>query len=794
MAEPDIRVLVGVEGDASIDGSSARLISKTLQSIAKNISGRETPHITFGVDFQKTSKKIYKQLSEITESIKLKPIDLNIRTNQSSIGNSTKGVKKENWDGVFKQSVKDLTAKNIDLNPLNNYYKNLEKQSDAFLKKNLNGIDLEIKAREAQAKAFSAQIKEQMQQKEKEVQSFISQISQLNNAQKILNTSENYANKLGNVNLIGEISHARDNLKTFFVQIDDFTKKNDKLDGIKIDTNDEEFKSLFANLKEYNNAILKMQKLSTQENSLFIKDERIAKQSKDISDFTLSLDRFEKSNDKFKTNSGASAEFEKIKTALTDIERRNKLGETVGIDLENLKKQTNDWKSSLEIAGLSGQTTFGKLRAQMEKLGVYLSTSAILMGTVRQIKQMTSNVIELDSAMTELKKVTTETDGTYSKFLDGAEVRAKSIGATLTDTIKSTADAARMGYSLSESESLADTFNIYKNVGDGVKDIEQASSTVISTMKAFGIEAKNSIQIVDAYNEVSNNFAVRSDEIGLAVADMGAAFAGAGNSMEESIAVYTGMNEIIQDWSKSSTAMRTIAARLRNTAGELEELGVDSEGAAESITKLQTQLLNITKGKVDIMASPDEFKNTTQILRELATVWDDLSDKDRADVTRLVSGTRQQSTLQAVLTNWEQVEAAIGTAIDSEGSAYVENQKYLDSIKGRAAQFQAQYEALSNTIINSDLIKFTYDSGTGLLGFLDGVIKNLDSIPTLAIVATGAISAFSNKGGLAKISVAIQFNCIEFHRTYALCNLVETLNELVTAGKRLHSKSLKWCA
>lgn len=267
-------------------------------------------------------------------------------------------------------------------------------------------------------------------------------------------------------------------------------------------------------------------------------------------------------------------------------------------------------------------------------------------------------------------------------------------------------------------------------------------------MKAFGIAASDSMRIVDAYNEVSNNFAVRSDEIGLAVADMGAAFAGAGNSMEEAIAVYTGMNEIIQDWSKSSTAMRTISARLRNTAGELEELGIDSEDAAESVTQLQTQLLNLTKGKVDIMASSDKFKSTTQILRELASVWDDLTDKDRADVTRLVSGTRQQSTLQAVLTNWEQVEAAIGTAMDSSGSAYAENEKYLDSVNGKAAQFQAQYEALSNTIINSELIKFTYDSGTGLLGFLDGVIKNLGTIPTLATVAAGALSSIGNRGWL----------------------------------------------
>ena len=45
--------------------------------------------------------------------------------------------------------------------------------------------------------------------------------------------------------------------------------------------------------------------------------------------------------------------------------------------------------------------------------------------------------------------------------------------------------------------------------------------------------------------------------------------------------------------------------RLRNSAGELQELGEDIDGAAESVTKLQTQLLNLTDGRVDIMATAD---------------------------------------------------------------------------------------------------------------------------------------------------------------------------------------------
>lgn len=349
---------------------------------------------------------------------------------------------------------------------------------------------------------------------------------------------------------------------------------------------------------------------------------------------------------------------------------------------------------------------------------------------------------------------------------------------------KSNKPASRMGYSLSDAEDLSDTFTIYKNVGDGIKDIEQASSSVISTMKAFGIEASNSMSIVDKFNEVSNTFAVRSDEIGLAVADMGSAWSSANNTLDETIAVYTAMNEITQDWSKSSTAMRTIAARLRNTAGALDEMGVDSDGAAESVTKLQQQLSTITD--VNIMKSATEFKSTTQILRELSAVWDDLTDKDRADVTRLVAGTRQQSTFSAIMKNFEQVDKAVKTSEDSFSSAEKENAKYLDSINGRISQFKASYEALSKSLVDDGAIKSVVSGGTDIVNVLDTIIGSIGSIPALAALAVGAISGLTHKGKLKS--------------RVLLCplqsggNAQRVKHKNGVFNKRLYSKYPKWCA
>ena len=115
---------------------------------------------------------------------------------------------------------------------------------------------------------------------------------------------------------------------------------------------------------------------------------------------------------------------------------------------------------------------------------------------------MLTAVRDVDAAMTELKKVTDLTDQAYDNFRGTASESAREIGASLADTVNATADFARLGYELQDSLDLAEAALTYKNVGDGITDISVATESLISTIKAFGIEASDSMEIVDKFNEV----------------------------------------------------------------------------------------------------------------------------------------------------------------------------------------------------------------------------------------------------------------------------------------------------
>ena len=106
--------------------------------------------------------------------------------------------------------------------------------------------------------------------------------------------------------------------------------------------------------------------------------------------------------------------------------------------------------------------------------------------------------------------------------------------------------------------------------------------------------------------------------------------------------------------------------------------------------------------------------------------------------------------LSGLLSNFDEVEKGLEAALDSTGSAAEENARYLDSVAGKAAQLQSAFEQLSNSLLNSDLIKFFLDLGIGVTDAANGVVELTGALPLLAAALTtiasikfGSVTGFS---------------------------------------------------
>mgnify|MGYP002523574149 CR=1 FL=1 len=385
---------------------------------------------------------------------------------------------------------------------------------------------------------------------------------------------------------------------------------------------------------------------------------------------------------------------------------------------------------------------FNEFRTSFSNLFRYFLNSGIITRFFKSFKQGISDITAVDDAIRELKKVTDETDATYQKFAKSANSVAVALGHSTESVISSTADFAKLGYSFEDAQTLAKNATIYSNVGD--MDIDSATQSMVSTMKAFGIETKNSMQILDAFNEVGNNFSISSAGIGEALQRSASALAEGGNTLNESIGLITASNTVLQDPDTVGTAMKTLSLRLR---------GVDDE-TGQLIPKMR-EFVKMYSGGVDIMENDITFKSTVQILRELASVWDDLTDVNRAGLLEKIAGQRQGNAVAAILNNFEDVEAAITTATNSYGSAEKEQARYMDSVTAKTNEFKETVKGFWLELINPDQLKVATGIGTSIISSIQGATKEFGSLTTI-IVAMFDVIILKTKNTFSNIVAAFK--------------------------------------
>ena len=367
--------------------------------------------------------------------------------------------------------------------------------------------------------------------------------------------------------------------------------------GIKINSLSDLMEVLRRN---YNNAFDSVRTFNQETQNL----ESSQSLQKRLSNLQYTITRYVESNKKIQGNKDIMASYDSIVSSISQAQK----SEDISYLNKTLNKQSAavaKLKQKVQELGLEGKTVsqvFQDLFGQHFNTMIAMGALHLMQNSLRQVYQ---NVLDIDTAMTELKKVTDETSESYAAFLDRSASTAKELGADVSDLINTTADWARLGYNVEDSEQLARVSTLYKNVGDSIDSASQASEYLISTLKGFNLDASSAQHVLDVINAVSNTQPVSAQGLGEIMQRSSAAMSAANNTMEETIALGTAMNSVLQDADKTGTTLKTVSMYLRATKTELEEAGESTEGMAESTSELRQELLALTHGKVDIQVDED---------------------------------------------------------------------------------------------------------------------------------------------------------------------------------------------
>lgn len=288
-----------------------------------------------------------------------------------------------------------------------------------------------------------------------------------------------------------------------------------------------------------------------------------------------------------------------------------------------------------------------------------------------------------------------------------------------------------------DSAMLAQVANMYINVADEAISASDSASLIISQMKAFDIEANNAMRIIDAINEVSNNYAVSSSDVAAALTKTSSAMGVLGNDFNQTIGLVVAGAEILTGQSsKVARGLRTIGNNFANAANEAGSIEYKVGGATKSLKLFD--------------ASGKNLKSTFQILSDLKDDWDKMSNAEQQALGIAYAGKNQFEVFAAVMNNFDTATKAAETSLNSAGSAAQENESYMESLDFKVNTLKSTFEDFSNRVLNSELVGGFIDAGTALLKF-----ANSDAgvaITQMALLTAGVVGVV---GVIGKVVGAI---------------------------------------
>lgn len=215
----------------------------------------------------------------------------------------------------------------------------------------------------------------------------------------------------------------------------------------------------------------------------------------------------------------------------------NKAGQQVGTTVTRMSRDMTTLRDNTKKIGQS----FDDILKKVTKF--YLASLPIRLVT-KIISEGTTAIKEYDSAIVELSKVSNYGAEELDKYAESLGKIGEKVGRTKTEMVQSATEFKKGGFSEEDSAKLAELSALYQNTADEILSASEATSVLISQMKAFNMTADDAIVITDAINKVSADFAVSSADIGKGLTQAGASLSTYGNTFYETIGLVTAGTEI----------------------------------------------------------------------------------------------------------------------------------------------------------------------------------------------------------------------------------------------------------
>lgn len=429
-------------------------------------------------------------------------------------------------------------------------------------------------------------------------------------------------------------------------------------------------------------------------------------------------------------------------------------------DLNNIIQQFERIKAEAAEAGKVGKSFGETLMGSFRNLSRYLLSFASFYRVIGIIKQTVNTVKELDTALMEVRKVSSESVSNLQKWQKSTFDQADTIGGNAKQIQESTAAWLRLGKSFTEAQEAAQASVKLLNVSE-FTSIDDATTSLVSMRQAFDDLSYD--DFIDKLNGVGDHFSSSTDQLAQGMRNVSSVLKVAGNDIDQSLALLTAANDITQDMSKASMGVRTVALRISGTQEakqELEDLGEDvSDFVVQTQSKVDAQVRKYTAtaanpNGISVLDQNGRLRSTFDILTDISQVYDEIVQKDNQYGTNtsnalleLLAGKTRSNILASILQNPDVLQNAYKQSQNSQGIGQRELDIYLDSIEAKLAKLQNRLSELAMVTIDSDWLKAIIDLGTDAVSIINDLAKSFGGL-NMAVGAIGGIFLQKNGFGI----------------------------------------------
>ena len=410
---------------------------------------------------------------------------------------------------------------------------------------------------------------------------------------------------------------------------------------------------------------------------------------------------------------------------------------------DNMAAWLSDLQSRLQQTGNVGKSVFQRLGTSIgSRVAQFTAFYLSFYRVVGYIKQGIQSLEKFDTTLTKISYTMNVSEGTLEKMGNTMQSLASDLSAPLEKVEQIYTVYANMKTDPKEIEELTKYTTVLSNLS-GI-DASAAADDVQGVINQFALTTDDVAHVVDTFDYISANIAVDYSKgiEGLAEAVQGSGNVArvAGLSFEQYAAIIAKtMEQTRLAGSTIGNGMRTIMTRL-SKANKLDDT-VDNSSLSDAAKTLHN------RAGIDVYTRTGEYREFDVIMTELANKWDDLTDAEQADISFAIAATRQTATLKAILDNWTDSMNLATEAVNNQGSALKNNEKYEKSYAGRIQKVKTNIENFAVDFFDDSALNATLDGIGKLTNSLEGLGEIMGSIPSLAgVIAT--FSAFRKNGAM----------------------------------------------